>query len=312
MDRQAEWSALAERAIAKFAAVDHGGEQAFGYAYTLGAIAKLHGWDDPRVITYLTKLYSLANPDGGYGLGFAYDQNGDGSVNPATTSYTVTMAGHVGPVLLEGYQAGAVPLDKVKILVQLIMSTGRIDRSTGRCIAYSRAAADAVEPHCVHNVSAGAGAFLAAALAAGVGVSGQARMILEITRREVYSYDPNLMWWHYRDTPSWNDVDHNSYDAESMYELAPWIGREAAWNHMTRSSFPEIPGVDTDADPIAHMRLTSLPARPGAPDWCALGDQWIGEANAFLDDPAPVVGGFAGTRPAQVAYYAAKAAQACA
>ncbi|MBK8076059.1 MAG: hypothetical protein IPK24_10920 [Kineosporiaceae bacterium] len=38
---------------------------------------------------------------GGYGLGTAWDAFGDGTRNPASTTYTVTTAGHVGWVLLE-------------------------------------------------------------------------------------------------------------------------------------------------------------------------------------------------------------------
>lgn len=306
--RALRWQAIADEAITRFRAADSTASTAFALAYTAQAIAWRDGWTDYRVVAYLDRIYARANPDGGYGLGYAYDVFGDGTVNPASTTYTVTNVGHVGPVLLAGYEAGAVPRAKVKTLVDLTMSTARINTEQGHCVAYSRDPDDAKPGLCVHNVNAGAAWFLQEANAAGVGATGLAQLVTDITRREVYSYLPGTYWWRYADTRSMNDADHNSYSAESMYRLAYPIGREVSWQMMNTAY------ADNDGAPLVHMRLTALPAGPGAWSptepgvtwWCTLGDQWFPEAEAAVDRWAGNT-----TRLAQVAYYAGRAAQVC-
>lgn len=308
------WRTRAQTAVAAFETVDNGTEGAFAYAFMAQAIARLYGWDDPRVQPYLDRVYALRNPDGGWGLNYAYDALGNGTVNPPDTTYTVTLAGHVGPVLLDGYRAGVIPREDVKTIVDLLMSTPRISYNTqfGTCLAYSRNSNDTVTYGCVHNVNAGAGAFLLSADAANVGATGLQRLVVDITRRETYAYLPTVTvngvtrtaWWRYMDTTSLNDTDHNSYQAESMYVLAYPVGREAAYNHMTNTL------ADNSASPIAHMRLTGLPGGPASMSgettlWCELGDQWLAEYDAFVASELPH------QRYAQAAYYASANALAC-
>lgn len=308
--RSDAWLVRAQAAIDAFAAGDNGNEGAMAYAEAAGAIGNTYGWTDPRVQVYLNDVYALANPDGGYGLGYAYDFAGDGTVNPATTTYTVTLAGHVGPVLLAGYLHGVVPAAKVQTIVSLLMSTARINTPQGACIAYSRSANDNKPALCTHNANAGAGAFLLAANSAGIGQGGLMTLVVDITRRETGAYfptgGPHPSWWHYLDTPSWNDSDHNSYDAESMYSLAYPVGRQAAWLHMTNAY------ADNAGSPLAHMRLTSLPAAPssmsttdpGTTVWCEFGDAWLSEFDAYVASTTV-------PQLAVAAWYASRNALAC-
>jgi hypothetical protein len=310
VDRPTWWRGLAEQALADFAAVDQDNQTAHAYSYIAGARAQLFGWEDAQVGVMLDKLRSLQNPDGGYGLGFAYDFAGNGSVNPSSTTYTVTLADHVGPILLDGFKAGIIPFSEVKSIVTLLMSTPRIVSANspyGQCIAYSRHSNDNAAALCVHNVSAGAARFLLDAAAAGVGAGGLAVLVVDITRRETFAYLPAARWWRYMDTPSMQDADHNSYSAESMYHLAYPIGREVAYWHMTNAP------TDNAAAPIAHLRLPGLPPRPGSMSadgtttlWCELSDQWRGELEAFADSSSSD-----GRRLAQIAYYAARAWATC-
>lgn len=308
--RSDDWRLRAETAVAAFEAADTGAGAAFEYAYMASAVARLNGWADPRVTTYLDRVYALANPDGGYGLGYAYDAFGDGTVNPATTTYTITLAGHVGPVLLEGYRAGVVPAVKVQTVVDLLMSTNQLNTSAGKCVAYSRSSNDAGSTHlayCVHNVNATVGAFLLDAYVAGFQAPGQMRLIGDITRREVAAYLTTQVWWPYMDTAALQDTDHNSASAEAMYALAPAIGHYVVYNHMAKAL------ADNPFSPIAHMRLAGLAPQPAAvlPDgtslWCQMGDAWLAEFDAFVaNPPAPT-----GVRYAQAAYYASRNAQVC-
>jgi len=118
------------------------------------------GWRAPEIPALVAAVAATANPDGGYGLASAWDAYQDGSVNPPRTSYTATTAGHVGPVLLAGYLAGAVPVELVERAMDSILDL-RMGHG-GTCIPYSSSPNDRDMP-CVWNVHFGAAAFLSAA-----------------------------------------------------------------------------------------------------------------------------------------------------
>lgn len=308
--RADDWRA---RAIAALSALDAlpDSTQAFPIAYEMQAIAWLYGWDDPRIDPLLNRLYDVRQANGGWGLGFSYDALSDGTTNGANTTYTVTISGHVGFPLLEAYKAGKVPKADVQTLVNLLMSTNRIDYNTsrGQCIAYSRNSNDDVTYGCVHNVNAIAGWFLQEANAAGVQASGLQKLVLDISRMETYAYQPTIngrvAWWRYMDTTALSDSDHNSAEAEALYYLHYTLAREPVYQHMVTE------WADNSAAPIAHMRLTSMPAGPGSTSgnttlWCVLGDDWTAEYDAFLVTHASNA-----TRLAQAAYYAARNSIAC-
>jgi hypothetical protein len=291
------------QALDEFKAADDGNQRTNTYAWALEAEMRLNGYDTAYGRQLLNKVYSQRKPDGGYGLPFAYDALGDGTVNGVDTTYTVTLAGHVGPPFLLAYRHGVDTVTaadgstwsvkaQIKQIVLLLMSTPHIDTAQGQCLAYSRNPNDAQVYGCVHNASAGAARFLWDANAAGLGRGGLAALVEGITRREVYAYIVGPItiygvtrtnWWRYMDTTSLNDCDHNSYDAESMYFLAPLIGQNSAWMHMNLDC------ADNSSAPIAHIRLAALPAVPGRTDaatglatWCLLGDRWLPEAQEFL------------------------------
>lgn len=314
--RSDQWRTRAEAALARFVAGDDDKQTAFAYAYATQSAAWLYGWDDARVDALLAKVYARRNPDGGWGLPYAWDWLADGSVNPPTTTYTVTIAGHVGPMLLEAYKAGKVPQADVKKLVDLIMSTPRVTSygtDRGQCVGYSRVPSDA--QYCVHNVNAGAAWFLTKANEAGVQAQGLTTLVVDIIRRETAHYIVGpftangrtvVSWWKYKDTASLNDTDHNSYQAAAMYDLVPYLGQATVWNHMNNalSDNPE-------SAPLAHIRLTGLAPRPGVMHlsgttwYCVLGDQWM-----TPEYDTWIVGANLG-RLAQAAYYTARNALAC-
>lgn len=314
--RAEQWRARAETALARFEQVKTSSETPHALAYAAQVYAWLspQGWQDPTARAYLAQVRAERNPDGGYGLGFAYDFGSDGTVNPANTTYSVTIADHVGPTILDAYRAGVVDRSEVKTLVDLLMSTPRIVNANspyGQCVAYSRSQNDNLAWACIHNVSAGVARFLVDANAAGVGAGGLQKLVVDISRREIFAYlpvadDGRQAWWRYGDSRALNDADHNAYSAESVYYLAYHIGREAAYQHMvTRWQ-------DNSAAPLAHMRLVALPGGPGSMSadgsttlWCVLGDQWLGEFDQFVQSAAA-------RQAAQAAYFAARNARACA
>lgn len=298
------WRARSMQALAVFRAADHGRHQAFDYGMAAGAAGSLYGWTDPRTGTLLTELLATRNPDGGFGLGRAFDAFQDGSVNPPTTTYMVTLAGHVGPTLLAAFRAGAVPRAEVQRIVDLLLRAPRVPVGRGQCVAYSARPGDTAG--CVHNVNAGVGWFLQDVAAAGFRGAGLHRLITDITAQELAAYRAAAHWWPYAGDGADQDADHNSYSAESMYRLAYRVGREAAYRHLVTAY------ADNEVAPIAHVRLVSLPGGPGSMSpghpgvtlWCELGDRWHAESDAYL-------AGVDGTRAAQFAYYAARNAAAC-
>lgn len=271
------------------------------YAAQTATAAWLYGWDHVYTTAYVTRVLGMANPDGGWGLNSAYDAFQDGTVNAADTTYTVTLTDHVGPVLLAGYRAGVVARARVQTVVDLLMSTPRVPVPRGVCVAYSRSAYDAAAG-CVHNVNAGVGSFLQQAAAAGLGATGMHRLIADITVAEVDAYLPAAIGWPYiAGQTTVQDADHNAYSAESVLRLAYWVGREVAHREATTDS----------GDPVAHLRLVSLPGGVAGTSgtttlWCVLGDQWMGEVDAYVS------GTLSPRQWAQAGYLAARAWQACA
>jgi len=132
-------------------------------ASALAQEARANGWTSPAVPALVKVLVSTANPDGGFGLARSWDAFQDGSVNPATTSYTATTAGHVGPVLLAGFRAGVVSAPVVNRTLDWVLD---LPRARGdRCIPYSASPNDLGEA-CVWNVHFGTAAWATQASAA--------------------------------------------------------------------------------------------------------------------------------------------------
>lgn len=297
------WKTYATAALNKFSAGDNGNMDSFTYGMATGASAYLNGWNATKTTNLLNDLRQTKNPDGTYGLGRTYDAFADGSVNPATTAYSVTMAGHVGFTLLEGYKAGVVPKAEVQDLVAKLVNFPRVPVDKGACIAYSNAATD--DTQCVHNVNSTVAWFLHEANSAGIGATGMQRFISEITIQEVLAYKDTDFWWPYIDDGANQDSDHNSASAEGMYRLTYWIGREAAYNMMTHDYS------DISSSPIVYIRLAGLPGGPGSWSnsttmtlWCDLANSRRTSSQAYLTSASA-------SRAAQIAYYAGRAVGAC-
>jgi hypothetical protein len=297
LTRSAQWRAVAVQALTLYeAAPAPSSFQAMVHANALAAIGRLNGWQDPRVPVLLGQLMAERNPDGGWGIGVA--RGGlSGGTNPADTTYTVTLAGHVGPALLAAWQGGALtdpePLQTITRL--LVSQTPRLTIAEGQCVTYSRSANDG--GHCVHNVSAGAADYLAQASAAGFGRSGLQRLVVDVTRWEVWAYRTDWSGWPYKDAQTTEqDPDHGSYSAASLYAAAYPVGREAAYQLLAA------PATD-DNGRRAHLRLVALPGGPGSQGltdpsttlWCEMGDQYLAEAAAYVTASAGVASNLSGT-----------------
>lgn len=296
--RAEQWRAVAEQALTAYEACSAPASfQAFTWSQALIATATLYGWDDPRVQLLIDAIMGVRNPDGGWGLNATRDQYGDGSVNPANTSYTVTMAGHVGPAFLSAFQAGKLKttvadndLEPLKRITQLLMGTARSTTSAGVGVSYSRSANDTGKP-LIHNVSAGVGAYLTTAAAAGFGQSGLQSLVVDITRREVAAYSRAWYGWAYQDgQTSVQDPDHGAYSAASMYGLCYPVGREAVYINLVTAAV-------NDDGRRGHMALVSLPGGPTRPGsmaidgststlWASMGDQWIPDSVAYVTSAA--------------------------
>jgi len=155
------------------------------------------GWHDPRTTVWLQRVYDREDPDGGYGLGYPY-ASFDKVLNPADTSYTITTAWHVGRMLLDGYDHGAVP--RAKLIQALTSLLNTAESPKGQCIAYSPSPNDAHE-NCVFNVTAAASLFLNECLKRGIWVPGRlvetARKIAHWRDYLLANYQPPLNGWTY-------------------------------------------------------------------------------------------------------------------
>lgn len=295
-----EWDSRARAAIDRFAAVDDGNLGPHAYAYVASAIGNTYGWDDPRVEQYLAKVRTYKQPDGGYGLTYRYDWMSDGSYNPVDTTYTVTVADHVGPVLLEAYKHGKATRTELQALGTVAIKLPVLSGTTnGYCYAYSDQWVDRTKgTFCVHNVNASVSLFLTHLQHEGIVIPDADWVTLNIDRRETNAYLASRGNWLYWDnqTSRMSDIDHTSLNVEWALEHSPQIGSAMLAKIMT-NAFP----LEADTAPLAHWRLT--------PWACDLGARWFGEFDSWLLPNPP--GSSDGIRYAQMARWAARNADAC-
>lgn len=288
------WTHRADAAINDTIARDNGHEAAFTYAMLTGAIAEVHGWDDPRVKPLLNQIYRQRLASGGYGLPYAWDAFQDGSTNPATTTYAITVSGQVGRVLLDGYEAGAVPRAEIERLVTVMLNMPRInDGKPGICMSYSSRGSDAQPGKCVPNIVASAGLFLTDARDAGVNLPGQDALIAGLTQRDAFMYRTGTGFWPYMDgAPHLNDWNHNAVNVEAELTLSPGIGREALAKMMA---------LDTPAVWVDPLGLIAL-----LPYDCTRSTDLAGDFDALFTDSRQ-----SAALMAQMAYWSARAATHC-
>jgi hypothetical protein len=242
-----EWQTLADRIYAN-AAEDYDVLASQGKTMWTFHIAHLawyagmrFGWNDQRTRTWLQRVYALRTPSGGYGLNFAYDAYGDGTVNPANTTYTITTAWHVGRMFIDGYDAGAVPREQVVAAVTALLDTPQT--AGGKCAAYSKHRNDSTKP-CVWNVSAAGAWFLWRAHQRGLYPAGRGDETLAKVRtwRDYVRahYSTSLGGWNYQEggPNTLDDPGHLGATVQAMYELDPTIGQPALasyWSHYSGS-----------------------------------------------------------------------------
>jgi len=200
------------------------------------------GWSDPRTQTWLQRVYQRVTPSGGYGLNFAYDAYGDGTVNPANTTYSITTAWHVGRMFIEGYDGGGVPRERVVAAVKSLLDTAQT--AGGKCAAYSKHVNDSRKA-CVWNVSAASAWFLWRAHQRGLYPTGRGDETLNKVRtwRDYVRahYSTSLGGWNYQEggPNTLDDPGHLGATVQAMYELDPTIGVPALksyWAHYTSST----------------------------------------------------------------------------
>lgn len=251
------WQTLARTALSQFAAADDGHETPHAYASAARASGLLDGWGTAETSRWLDDVADRELSQGGWGLGFPSDAFSDGTVNPADTLYTVTTAGHVGQVLLDGYDAGVVPGERVQRTVDVLLERVPLvpQEGPGLCLAYSEHDHDA-GAGCVHNVNAQAGAFLDAAHDRGFSHPDLVHTVAGITARTAAAYDHEGRWWPYGEGSAMSyDAGHNHMASKviAMLRLAPPIGADAAAS-LSAADF------DEPRDVLGHVRMAARTA----------------------------------------------------
>ena len=327
-ERGTWFSTRAGIALDRVISADTGQGSAFQYGAALYASGRINGWQHSRTVALAarvlaerkaaTPLTTQAGTTCNYGLDRAYDAFNDGSVNPITTTYAVTMAGHVGDSLRLAYKGGTpgVGRQDVQCIVDALTEFPTVPMGKGVCVAYSDQAAD-VAAGCVHNVNSGVAWFLSEANKDGFGATGMQRRITNIVLAEAVAYHPAQFAWPYIEGQTQpQDVDHGSYSSEAMMSLAFWLGREPTYVALTTTAPAGSSAAQIDQYAVAHLRLAganfgaSLPGTtvrndPDVSLWCQLSDQHRAEMDALLSRRT-------GLDAAQWAQYGARAARSCA
>jgi hypothetical protein len=188
-------------------------------ASALAARVSMAGWGAADVPVLVEALIGTANPDGGYGLAKPWDAYQDGTVNPATTSYTATTAGHVGPVLLAGYAAGAIPAAPVRRAMDFLLDVPR--SHDGRCIPYSGSPADVGKP-CIWNVHFGAADWVLRASRLLDYRTDDARRLADVALSwlDILTQNPRTGYWAYSSSGGGpQDLSHQLWTAQAVDSL---------------------------------------------------------------------------------------------
>ncbi len=192
------WGANVDAQIRQAISVDNGNETPFADSWLASGIAQRAalGWDDPTALHYLHAALGQANP---YGLGYAYDAFQNGTTNPPTTVYAITLV-QVGWVTLEAYQHGKVPLSEVTAIEAKLLAHPHIAVPVGVGLAYSNDPNDVQVGYSVHNVNQAVAIFLQDCLDAGVTYSDSnvRTLVAGLNAYELSAYQPAINGWPYR------------------------------------------------------------------------------------------------------------------
>lgn len=275
------WGGLGDSTIKDALANDNGAGSAAQYLWLAQGIAlrSAAGWSDPTAQTYLHAAQAVANP---YGLTYAYDAFADGTVNPASTIYTITLY-QVGEALLSAYKAGQATRDDVVNVMRVVVAQPRISVPTGMALAYSNSPNDVKAGYVVHNVDQAIAMFLSDTQHAGivwstVQISGWIR---NLSTYEKSTYQRSLFGWAYRNGGSQavQDPGHNGMGVMWGMWWDPSSIGVPALNHMQSTDY----GVANGAG--VHASLAQLA--------CSQSAQWKPEYATFETTTAG--GAFAST-----------------
>jgi hypothetical protein len=205
--------------------------------------ARHEGWESPTVAALVQHLLDVRKPDGGWGIEKAWDAFGDGTTNPESTTYTVSTAGHAGPALLGAWQNKLVTDEDLRLAVDSLLNTPRVNVPGGICVAYSNSGKDFP---CVPNVNLGAGAWLKQVReVTGWSIPLLDDVVAQVTAADRYLFNPTTGYWGYSDLPSQlgkpQDAPHQGYTLQSVLVLEPEFGKSATlqflsnpwWNQPT-------------------------------------------------------------------------------
>lgn len=274
MTRGEDWGQIAQQAIDAFVANDTGGETPHAHAYMAGALDIISNGEAPNILMYRDRVLAARNPSGGWGLGYAWDAFQNGTLNPADTDYTITMADHIGLPFLDLYIDGLVDGSILQDLVNLVMKAanppqGAVYTTAGRCAAYSLSVNDKVtKVGGVNNVNAAAAFFLSQARTRGFTAPGLDAYVAEMTKHELAHWSRQTKWWPYANTPGSRpgDTNHVAAEAWNMSYLAPFPALVTAHKILTDPSivpnaiaFARVANVDMSLHPLAdqHMEFVS-------------------------------------------------------
>jgi hypothetical protein len=193
------WGANVDAQIRQALKVDDGNQSPFADSFLAYGIAlrSPQGWDDPAAGHYLNAALNQSNP---YGLNYPFDAFQNGTVNPASTMYAITLV-QLGQVELDAYAHHRIAYSEITAIIDRLLAFPRIKVRTGIGLAYSDSPNDARPGYSVHNVNQGAAWWLQTALDAGVTYrQAESRdMIAGLNRFELVSYQPGINGWSYRD-----------------------------------------------------------------------------------------------------------------
>ncbi|HET7389078.1 MAG TPA: hypothetical protein VFJ19_20710 [Nocardioidaceae bacterium] len=264
-------------------------------------------WDDPRVqetLGDLLKFKTTGNQRGSSGYlrpaQGSWDAFGDGSPNTADTVYSVTLADHVGPTVLDAVSHGVLPETEAYFVVDALLALPVHQSPFGDYLPYSDSPTD--QAFATVNVSVGAAAFLQQAMDAGISRPGQRELIDRLSPLAGATYEVEMPhWWPYayctdpdnprygvgwvRD-PAEQDWNHEAYTAETADVLGLPVAETALDYHLHHPVYDPLGRPVTGRrarDVMGRLRMEYL--RPGYNPRNTITDaQWY--YRTWRDDPS--------------------------
>lgn len=221
-----------------------GSHDAASTGFEIILYAHREGWAGPTVASLVQHLLDVRKPDGGWGIESAWDAFSDGTVNPESTTYTVSTAGHAGPALLAAWQNKLVTDEELRAAVDSLLSTPRVSVAGGTCLAYSKSGSDLP---CVPNVNLGAGAWLKQVReVTGWSIPLLDDIVAQITAADRYLFNADTGYWGYSDLPFQlgkpQDAPHQGYTLQSALILEPEFGKAATLQFLSNPWWDQATG----------------------------------------------------------------------